>query len=192
MNDNLNRNSSQNDLSNAQAGRDIKVDQRQQISHNTQEVVYRGDRSDDFITEFLCKQVLERLGVMKTLISGFILFIIGAVGFLTSINSILVIPGGIKVFSYLPQLSSAMAPHVLMVSLVLALAGITLLGLYEYKKNTTCPKCGQFYALKEYKNPWVKEVNVRNGTRVYTKRYYKCSKCGKEVTREFQEMIENA
>lgn len=193
MNDNSNRNSSQNDLSHAQAGGDIKVDQRQQISHNTQEVVYRGDRSDDFITEFLCKNVLERLGVVKTIISGAAFLLIGAFGFLTSLNSIFVIPGGIKVFSYLPQLPSSMASNALVVSLVLAVVGITLLGLYEYKKSTTCPKCGQFYALKEYKNPLVKEVNVRDGTRVYTTRYYKCSnpKCGKEITREFQKLIEN-
>jgi len=192
MGDNANSNSSKNDLSHAKAGRDIKVDQRQRIQTSTNEVVYKGDRSDNSIIEFLCKNVLERLGVKKTIISGAIFSLVGVFGFLTSINSIFVNSGSTKLFSYLPRLPlpSTMASDALAVFIVLAVIGITLLGLYEYRKTTTCPKCGRFYALKEYQDPIVKEVGVRDGTRVYTTRYYKCSSCGKEVTRESQELIE--
>lgn len=186
MNDNKNENYSDN--SRNKAGRDIKIDNRQNISANSKKVVYEGFRTDDFLTEFLCKQVLERLGVWKTIVVGAASLFIGLFGFLTSLNSFF---PNMKVFSYLPQLSSALGSNVFIISIILMMVGSVLLGLYEYKKSSTCPKCGTFYALKEYEDPHIEEVETHEGTIRTTTRHLKCENCDHEVIRKHKELIES-
>lgn len=176
---------------NNNAGRDNKIDNSKHY-YSRGKVVYRGFKQDNTLVEFLCKNVLEKLGVKKTIGIGGIAALGGVIGFFTGLNSIFVVPNGFKVFSWLPQVASgAFAANLTVGSFILMLAGSTLLGLYEYKKSTTCPDCGKFYALKESKDPLVKETEVRDGTLVETMRYYKCSSCGHDLERQFKRLVEN-
>ena len=168
--------------------RDVHIDQRQTIDQKGHVVEYQGEKEDNSFIEFLCKTILENLGVKKTIISGLASFLIGVIGFFASINSLF---PTVKIFQYLPQLPSSISSPIFTLSIILLIIGSLLLGLFEYKQGTRCSKCGEFYALEEYKNPTVKEIKVKDGTRVNGIQYLKCSKCGNEQTREFSYLIED-
>lgn len=180
-----NENSSKIEIGHA---RDVHIDQRQTINQKGHVVEYQGEREDNDFVEFLCKTILEPLGVKKTVISGLVSFLIGIVGFFGSIDSLF---PNVKIFQSFPQLPSPISLPAFTVSIILMIIGVTLLGLYEYKQGSRCFKCGKYYVLSEYKNPTVKEIETRKGTQINETRYLRCSNCKNEQIRERSYLIEN-
>lgn len=168
--------------------RDVHIDQSQKIEQDARIIEYKGEKADNEFVEFLCETVLERFGAKKTIAGGGISLLLGLAGFFSSINSFF---PTIKPIQYLPQFPSQISSPISIVSVLLMFAGAILLGLYEYKLSSKCSKCGEFYALKEYKSPTVKEIKIKGGTKINGVRYLKCSKCGNEQTREYTDFIED-
>lgn len=71
---------------------------------------------------------------------------------------------------------------ILLVGFVLVIIGLSLMALVGYKHESRCPKCKRNYAMEEYKNPNVREVDTSEGTRRTTTRFLKCKYCGHEDT----------
>lgn len=185
---NINKNENRSNIK-IERARDVHIDQRQTINQGNTAVEYQGEKKDTAFIEFLCKAILERFGLKKTLLSGAVSVIIGFASFLLSINSLPILNFR-PYFSYLPTLPTLFAP-LLVVGLAMISLGGLILDLPEHKRSTKCSNCGTFYALRENKNPTEKQIKVKDGTMVNRTRYLKCSKCGHEETRDYSYLIED-
>lgn len=184
---NINKNENSSTIKIGRA-RDVHIDQSQKISNDKNVVIYKGEKQDNSLFDFLSKEVLDRFGIKKTIISGLIMTLGGLGGLSVSINSLFT---GAKVLKDFPQLSSTIGQPVFAISFVLLVTGAIFLGLYEYKLSTRCPKCKEYYTLTEYKNPTIKEIKVKGGTKINGTRYIECTNCGNKTTREFTDFEED-
>jgi len=97
-------------------------------------------------------------------------------------------------YSVLYSISGEYRTIVSVVGLLLAIFGLLLIRLVQYKHESRCPnsKCKRFYALKEVGDPIEKEVRVRGGVRITTTRMYECKYCGHEITKKKNKFIHDS
>lgn len=78
----------------------------------------------------------------------------------------------IKLVSFLPLFSQNIGYLILFLGIILFGFGVLLINSLIYKKNARCKKCNHEYAYRPSKNPGVKDVETREGTRRTIKKFY--------------------
>ena len=142
---------------------------------------YEGDTKDTFIIEKFSIFFINRLGERKVKYIGIISTIIGiidVIGWIVSITN-----------NIIPMTYNKYTSYVVGFGFLLFLFGLLFLKMHTYKIESKCPKCNKDYAMEEYKDPDVKEVDTSEGTRRTTTRFYKCKDCGFEETDVEKELI---
>lgn len=104
-----------------------------------------------------------------------ILAIVGLLGDLVSINSIL--PNSTKIINFMPKFNSTLGWILFVAFSILLIGGIYVLSAVKHKYDSTCPKCGEHYAIKEKDHPQVREVRAHDGVKRTTTRHYYCKHC---------------
>jgi hypothetical protein len=142
---------------------------------------YEGDIKDTFFIEKFSIFFINRLGERKVKNIGIISTIIGIIDIIAWILSIS--------YEVIPITLNKYSPYVVGVGFLLVIFGLFFLKIYKYKRISKCSKCNKEYAMEEYKDPDVKEVDTSEGTRRTTTRFYKCKYCGYEETDVDKELI---
>lgn len=135
---------------------------------------YEGDTRDTFVIEKFSIFFINRLGERKVKYIGIISTIIGiidVIGWILSITN-----------NIIPMTYNKYTFYVVGFGFLLFIFGLLFLKMHTYKVESKCPKCKKDYAMEEYKDPEVKEVDASKGTRIATTRFYKCKYCGYEDT----------
>jgi|SRR3989344_195653 len=148
---------------------------------------YSGNKLDITSIESLSKYITNNHNERKVSIWSGILTIIGLIGDLISINSIL--PEGVKVISFIPKFNPTLGWVIFSIFFLLLIGGIYFLSAVQYKYNSTCPGCKKHYAMKEKDNPQIREVKAHDGIKRTITRYYYCQNCGFEQTVPHTETI---
>lgn len=137
---------------------------------------YDGDRNDVQLIEWLSIFIIKHLGESRARRGG-----VGAtlVGILLAMS-----------YAYgFPAMLSFLSIYQFYVAILLVLLGVVLLASVMYRHDSRCPNCKEFYALKEKKDPSVREVTTRDGVRRKITRTLTCKACNAGVTRVEKQLI---
>lgn len=148
---------------------------------------YEGDKINSMIDGILAPILIRKLGVGKTGIMGGILSLTSLFTMFLSLNSF----GTEKIFDFLPIIPTNYTSSVIIVSAVFLLIGFLFFSSLSYYYKTKCKKCGRDFALKEIKDPIVRDTETREGLRRTIHRYYKCMYCGVETAKKSKYTIRN-
>jgi len=155
----------------------------QEIKDNS--VSYELNIQDNTFIENFSKYITKKLGDKKVAIWGLIELITGLISVFSSLNSFF---DNIS-FTWLPNFPKTIGIIFLIVGIILLLAGVVFLNSLKYKKDTTCEKCNKEYAYLQYKNPLVREVETREGTRKNIIEYLECRYCHDKIERKHHKII---
>lgn len=144
----------------------------QNISDGT--ITYEGDIRDNFFIEKSSIFLINFLGERKVKYIGLITTIVGIIDVIAWVVSI--------TNDIIPMTYNKYTFYVVGFGFLLVIFGLLFLKLLTYKIERKCPKCNKDYAMEEYRDPDVKEVETSEGLRKKTTRYYKCKYCGNEDT----------
>ncbi len=142
---------------------------------------YEGDTRDTFFIEKFSIFFINRLGERKVKYIGIISTIIGIIDVIAWIVSI--------TNNIIPMTYNKYTFYVVGFGFLLFIFGLLFLKMHTYKIESKCPKCSRDYAMEEYKDPKVEDIDTREGTRRTTTRYYKCKYCGHEEEDVDKELI---
>jgi hypothetical protein len=142
---------------------------------------YEGDVKDTFFIEkfsmffinLLSERKVKYIGIISTIIG-----IIDIIGWTVSIT-----------YDIIPMTFNKYTTYVVGFGFLLIIIGLLFYKLYTHKILSKCPKCNKEYAMEEYKEPKVKDIDTRDGTRRTTTRFYKCKYCGYEEEDVDKELI---
>lgn len=76
-------------------------------------------------------------------------------------------------------------------SVCLIVVGLGTRSALKYKAKRTCAECRSHYALEETRDAEVEDIEVKEGVRRKTSRFFKCVSCGFEEVRTDRELIED-
>mgnify|MGYP001587402895 CR=1 FL=1 len=136
---------------------------------------YTNNKLDITFIENLSKYITNNYNERKVSLWSGIVAIIGLIGDLISINSIL--PESTQIINFIPKFNSTLGWIIFFICTLLLIGGIYVLSAVQYKYNSTCPKCKKHYAIKEKSNPEVREVKTYDGIKRTTTRHYFCENC---------------
>ncbi len=136
---------------------------------------YTGNKIDFTSIENLSKYITNNYNEKKVSLWSVVVAIIGLVGDLISINSI--IPGSTKIINFIPKFNLTIGWIIFSICTLLLIVGIYILSAVQHKYNSTCPKCGKHYAIKEKEHPQIREVEAHDGIKRTTTRHYYCKHC---------------
>ena len=148
---------------------------------------YTGDRLDLTSIENFSKNITNNYDEKKVSLWAGILAGIGLIGDTISINSVL--PSGTKIINFIPKFNLTFGWIIFSVCLLFLIVGIWVISAIKYKYDSTCPKCSKHYAMKESKNPAIREVRAYDGIKRTTTRNYKCKYCSYEKEASHTETI---
>lgn len=149
-------------------------------------VSYELNMADVSGIESLSIYLTGKMGDSKVGIIGIIGLISGLITIFSSFNSFF---DNIRIITWLPSFSKSIGIPLFIVGLILVTIGSILLNALRYKQDTRCDKCRKDYAYREYKSPYVKEVETREGTRKNTTRFLECRYCKDRVERKSHKII---
>jgi len=149
---------------------------------------YNIDKENVFFTEKMSISLINKYGEKK-------LTLIGTIDLIASFFTILV---GLKEFVptlfssiwIIPSLPVGWGIYFLTIGISFFASGAFLLGLIEYKYNSKCKNCKEFYAIEEVGEPLQTEIETHNGYRINTIRHYKCKKCGYQQDKIINSFVE--
>lgn len=150
-------------------------------------ISYSGNKLDITSIENLSKYITNNYNERKVSLWSGLIAIIGLIGDLISINSIL--PGSTKLINFIPKLNLTLGWIIFSICLLLFIGGIYILSAVQHKYNSTCPKCKKHYAIKEKSNPQIREVKAHDGIKRTITRHYYCENCDFEKTVPYTETI---
>lgn len=127
------------------------------------------------LIENISKHITNNYNERKASLLGGILTVIGLLGDLISINSIL--PVGVKIISFIPKFNLKLGWIIISLCSLLLIVGIIVLSAINHKYNTTCPKCHKIYAMDEAYHPQVREVKAHDGVKRTVIRNFICKYC---------------
>ncbi len=142
--------------------------------------VYDGEPINTILDDTLAPIIIRNFGIIKSIIASVIFMLAGIISIFSSLNSFT----NEKYFDFLPSFPPNSIYLIIIISIFFFLIGYLFISSLYYYYRTKCKKCGEDFALKEYKDPLVHETTIRDGLRKTTWRYYKCKFCGDETTKK--------
>ena len=147
---------------------------------------YDIDERDVVLLEKLSISLIGRFGEKK----------LGLIAKIALIADLIAIVGVMKAFapmffSYLPTVPQSFGVPLIFIAALLMVFAVFLFSILNYKIESRCSSCKEFYSLEEIGEPKAREVKTHNGIRTTRTRTYKCKKCDNMETKKFSEFIEN-
>lgn len=153
---------------------------------------YSIDKMDLSTHESRSISLINKYGEKKPLIVGAISLLAGIFTIITGFSSLL---NDINVFSWIPSwlaVPEGFSPYLIGLGIIISFIGGYIISLIQYKYDSQCPKCKKHYALKEYGDPTVKDVETKEGIRRTTTRNYQCKYCGYKEPKKKNRFIPNS
>ncbi|GEM_PF-3927206 len=189
MDKSINKNSSINIGNKNLFGGDTAIGENARIEKHIHDnsINYSGNKLDITSIESISKYITNNYNERKVSIWSGIIAIIGLIGDAISINSLF--SGSFKVIGFIPKFNLTLGWIIFSICFLLFVGGLYVLAAIFYKYNSTCPKCKKHYAIKEKRNPHIREVKAHEGIKRTVTRHYYCENCDYEKTSTNTETI---
>ena len=150
-------------------------------------ISYVGNKVDFTSIESISKYITNNYNERKVSLWAGVVAILGLLGDIVSINSIL--PSNVNIISFIPRFNQVIGWIIFSICCLMLIGGIYILSAIKHKYDSTCPKCSTHYAVYEKDNPDIREVEAHDGVKRTVTRHYRCKNCDFEKDRKFTETI---
>jgi len=147
---------------------------------------YDIDKRDVYLLEKLSINLIGRFGEKKLTLLAIISLIADVIAIFAVLKSF-----SPTLYSYLPDVPQSFGIPLIFAVVLLTTLAVFLISIVNYKFESRCSSCKEFYSLEEIGEPKAREVKARGGIRRNWTRTYKCKKCGNTETKNFNDFIEN-
>jgi hypothetical protein len=141
-------------------------------------VTYNVNQEDVKGLEKFSMFVMEAIGEKKAKITAAVTIALGGGGIFSIASPAINVP-------------TNFTTPLLYIAIGLLFVGAGLVAALQFKANSRCVTCNQFYAMQEHGEHRVREARRHGGTQRTTTRFYKCRHCGAESGKTDNEFIED-